>query len=317
MFRKISILAVITLSSQLCFSETTDPDALRAAMMSMLNPPTNPVVVAPVRPQSNTNNQVRLPQILGPTPVTTITSTPVTTITSTPVTTITSTPVTTITSTPVTTITSTPVTPITSTPKPTVDTNNPNGVDLLKAQQVTHSFPLILPPPSLRPIVTATSSVPVSGSIADAPVTTSITDIIAIPPTIQPPVKTAPVLAPVLPPQIHPTQPVVTNVVKTIPKPVTPVEPDSLTFTPSPDTNSVDKPEADEVPTTQVLKQIKAQAKFDESLSAKATNELADILEQLEPTGQYVERYVRIPGGNNGEPRLVRTLIPVMRIKVK
>ena len=188
---------------------------------------------------------------------------------------------------------------------------------MLKAQQVTHSFPLILPPPSLRPIVTATSSVPVSGSIADAPVTTSITDIIAIPPTIQPPVKTAPVLAPVLPPQIHPTQPVVTNVVKTIPKPVTPVEPDSLTFTPSPDTNSVDKPEADEVPTTQVLKQIKAQAKFDESLSAKATNELADILEQLEPTGQYVERYVRIPGGNNGEPRLVRTLIPVMRIKVK
>ena len=36
---------------------------------------------------------------------------------------------------------------------------------------------------------------------------------------------------------------------------------------------------------------------------------------QLEWTGQYVERYVRVPEGNSGKAKLIRFLIPVYREK--
>jgi len=38
-------------------------------------------------------------------------------------------------------------------------------------------------------------------------------------------------------------------------------------------------------------------------------------LSQLEPTGEYVERYVRIPSGQGSEPKLIKYLVPVFRLK--
>ena len=40
-----------------------------------------------------------------------------------------------------------------------------------------------------------------------------------------------------------------------------------------------------------------------------------DNLDNLEWTGQYAERFLRIPEGNSGKPKLVRFLIPVYREK--
>jgi hypothetical protein len=35
----------------------------------------------------------------------------------------------------------------------------------------------------------------------------------------------------------------------------------------------------------------------------------------LDSTGEYVERYVRVPEGNSGKAKLIRFLIPVYREK--
>jgi hypothetical protein len=46
------------------------------------------------------------------------------------------------------------------------------------------------------------------------------------------------------------------------------------------------------------------------------TNEIGAQLSRLEPTGQFVERYVRIPSGNPGEEtKVIRCLVPVFRVK--
>jgi len=67
-------------------------------------------------------------------------------------------------------------------------------------------------------------------------------------------------------------------------------------------------------PSTALLKQLQEQASADKSQFG-GTNELTVQLSQLEPTGQVVERYVRVPGGQGGEPKLIRCLVPVFRIK--
>ena len=61
-----------------------------------------------------------------------------------------------------------------------------------------------------------------------------------------------------------------------------------------------------------VLKQLRNQSITDK---LGGTNELKEQLSQLEPTGRYVERYIRIPASQNSEGRLVRCLIPVFRAK--
>ncbi len=45
------------------------------------------------------------------------------------------------------------------------------------------------------------------------------------------------------------------------------------------------------------------------------TNDLGGDIKQLEWTGEYVERYVRVPEGNSGKAKLIRFLIPVYREK--
>ena len=49
--------------------------------------------------------------------------------------------------------------------------------------------------------------------------------------------------------------------------------------------------------------------------SKPLTTEVGDEINQLEWTGQYVERYVRVPEGNTGKAKLIRFLIPVYREK--
>lgn len=48
---------------------------------------------------------------------------------------------------------------------------------------------------------------------------------------------------------------------------------------------------------------------------ALGTNELGDKLKDLEFTGEYVERFVRIPEGNAGKAKFTRFLVPVFRRK--
>jgi hypothetical protein len=74
-------------------------------------------------------------------------------------------------------------------------------------------------------------------------------------------------------------------------------------------------PVATGAPRTAVLKKLQRQAAEDQSVSA-GVNELGDHLSQLEPTGQFVERYVRIPAGTAGEdPKVIRFYIPVYRMR--
>ena len=282
MFRTISVIATISIGALSCFGQIASHDDMQATMAAMLA--TNPIILPQNPPPSvNPSNKVRIPLGSG-TPIT-LAPNPISPITNKAVN-------------PITTPISTNTVPNTLLPL------NVGKPDLHQIQETPATLlPLDLGKPTLRPI-------------QETPPPASNASDIAIPPIIQPIVKTTPVLAPILPPSKPKTiTPDLSNNIITNKTTPTAANTDSVTFSPGPSTDS-EKPET-EVPPTQMLQQIKAQAKFDASLAAKATNELAAILSQLEPTGQYVERYVRIPGGNNSEPRLVRTLVPVLRIKVK
>jgi hypothetical protein len=72
---------------------------------------------------------------------------------------------------------------------------------------------------------------------------------------------------------------------------------------------------ATNAPRTAILKRIKDEAANDEAVSV-GVNELGAQISQLEPTGQYVERYVRIPAGSQGEdPKVIRFYVPVFTIR--
>ena len=74
-------------------------------------------------------------------------------------------------------------------------------------------------------------------------------------------------------------------------------------------------PVATNAPRTAILKRIKDEAANDEAVSV-GVNELGAQISQLEPTGQYVERYVRIPAGSQGEdPKVIRFYVPVFTIR--
>ena len=47
--------------------------------------------------------------------------------------------------------------------------------------------------------------------------------------------------------------------------------------------------------------------------TATVTNEIGGEINHLDSTGEYVERYVRVPEGNSGKAKLIRFLIPVYR----
>ena len=61
--------------------------------------------------------------------------------------------------------------------------------------------------------------------------------------------------------------------------------------------------------------QIRNQAAQYAGNTVLATNNVPIEIGNLEWTGQYAERFVRIPEGNSGKPKLVRFLIPVYREK--
>jgi hypothetical protein len=61
------------------------------------------------------------------------------------------------------------------------------------------------------------------------------------------------------------------------------------------------------------LIQIRSQAAQFAGNTVVATNNVPIQIGNLEWTGQYAERFVRIPEGNSGKPKLVRFLIPVYR----
>ena len=63
------------------------------------------------------------------------------------------------------------------------------------------------------------------------------------------------------------------------------------------------------------LLRIRGQAARSSEGAATVTNDTPIAVGNLEGTGQYVERFVRIPEGNSGTPKLVRFLIPVYREK--
>jgi hypothetical protein len=63
------------------------------------------------------------------------------------------------------------------------------------------------------------------------------------------------------------------------------------------------------------LVQIRNQAAPSAGNTVIATNSVPAGIGNLEWTGQYTERFLRIPEGNSGKPKLVRFLIPVYREK--
>ncbi len=63
------------------------------------------------------------------------------------------------------------------------------------------------------------------------------------------------------------------------------------------------------------LIQIRNQSARNLPSAVAATNDAPAEIANLEWTGQYVERFLRIPEGNSGKPKLVRFLIPVYREK--
>ena len=67
--------------------------------------------------------------------------------------------------------------------------------------------------------------------------------------------------------------------------------------------------------TDQNLTQLRPSIARDSSKAIPLSTEFGDEINQLEWTGQYVERYVRVPEGNSGKAKLIRFLIPVYREK--
>jgi len=63
------------------------------------------------------------------------------------------------------------------------------------------------------------------------------------------------------------------------------------------------------------LIQIRNQSARNLASAGAATNDAPAEIANLEWTGQYIERFLRIPEGNSGKPKLVRFLIPVYREK--
>jgi hypothetical protein len=63
------------------------------------------------------------------------------------------------------------------------------------------------------------------------------------------------------------------------------------------------------------LIQIRNQAAQHAINTVVDTNNVPTEIGNLEWTGQYAERFLRIPEGNSGKPKLVRFLIPVYREK--
>ncbi len=63
------------------------------------------------------------------------------------------------------------------------------------------------------------------------------------------------------------------------------------------------------------LTQLRASTARDPNKAGLLSTEVGDEIDQLEWTGQYVERYVRVPEGNSGKAKLIRFLIPVYREK--
>ena len=65
-----------------------------------------------------------------------------------------------------------------------------------------------------------------------------------------------------------------------------------------------------------IVQQIKAQAAPRNAKTADTGgNDLSEQISHLEPTGQYVERDLRIPEGNNARARFVRLLVPIYKEK--
>ena len=63
------------------------------------------------------------------------------------------------------------------------------------------------------------------------------------------------------------------------------------------------------------LIQVRHQAAPNAASTGVAANNAPIEIGNLEWTGQYAERFLRIPEGNSGKPKLVRFLIPVYREK--
>lgn len=82
----------------------------------------------------------------------------------------------------------------------------------------------------------------------------------------------------------------------------------SVPSVPRLDTSSTNRTDRDYVT------QLRTAAARDSSKTEPLTSEVGEI-NHLEWTGQYVERYVRVPEGNSGQAKLIRFLIPVYREK--
>lgn len=63
------------------------------------------------------------------------------------------------------------------------------------------------------------------------------------------------------------------------------------------------------------LTQLRTSIARDSNKAEPLSTEVGDEINQLEWTGQYVERFVRVPEGNSGKAKLIRFLIPVYREK--
>jgi hypothetical protein len=63
------------------------------------------------------------------------------------------------------------------------------------------------------------------------------------------------------------------------------------------------------------LSQLRKPQACDTGNTGSVTNEVGGDINHLEWTGQYTERFVRVPEGNSGKAKLIRFLVPVYREK--
>lgn len=63
------------------------------------------------------------------------------------------------------------------------------------------------------------------------------------------------------------------------------------------------------------LSQLRKPQARDPGNTGSVTDEVGGDINHLEWTGQYTERFVRVPEGNSGKAKLIRFLVPVYREK--
>lgn len=92
--------------------------------------------------------------------------------------------------------------------------------------------------------------------------------------------------------------------------------PNALGFQPTPPVSKLDITSTNRAVQNQnYLSQLRGLAARNSGNTESVTNAVDGEMSNLEWTGHYVERFVRVPEGDSGKAKLIRFLIPVYREK--